>query len=155
MLGERLRRSVGHRLEATLRAHLDSHHGAALRRVPSLPNPASHLPDDLMHTLHALAAAALCGSGFAAHAASLNMVVTSNVASSPPVTQSYSTTTAADLATTHMINTTVTSFGSTAYGWAEGGAGVIRMDSTVHVAARSCTPSWASTSTWPSRCRAA
>ena len=108
-----------------------------------------------LHTLHALAAAALCGSGFAAHAASLNMVVTSNVASSPPVTQSYSTTTTADLATTHMINTTVTSFGSTAYGWAEGGAGVIRMDSTVHVAARSCTPSWASTSTWPSRCRAA
>jgi hypothetical protein len=63
------------------------------------------------------------------------MAVTSNVASSPPVTQNYSTTTAADLATTHTLNTTVTSFGSTAYGWAEGGAGVIRIDSTVHVEA--------------------
>ena len=81
------------------------------------------------------AAAALCISGVAAHAAGMNMAVTSNVASSAPITKNYATSTPADLATTHTRSTTVTSYGSFANGWAEGGAGVIRMDGSVHVEA--------------------
>jgi hypothetical protein len=88
-----------------------------------------------LHTVHALAATVLCCSGIGAHAAGMNMVVTSNVASGSPVTQNYSTATSADLATTHTLSTTVTSYGSSASGWAEGGAGVIRMDGSVHVEA--------------------
>lgn len=97
--------------------------------------PAHQPPRFRSRALQALAAAALCSSGIAAHAAGMNMAVTSNVASSSPVTQNYSTATAADLATTQTLSTTVTSYGSFAYGWAEGGAGVIRMDGTVHVVA--------------------
>jgi hypothetical protein len=82
-----------------------------------------------------LIAGALCSSGIAAHAAGMNIVVTSNVASSSPVTLNYTTSTAADLATTHTLGTTLTSYGSFANGWAEGGAGVIRMDGFVHVEA--------------------
>ncbi len=107
------------------------------------PHPPTHQPTGqpprfrlrAPHTLRIIAAAALCSSAIAAHAASMNIVVTSNVASGSPVTQNYSTTTAADLTTTHTLNTTSTSYGSNANGWAEGGAGVIRMDGTVHVEA--------------------
>ena len=88
-----------------------------------------------LHALYTLAAAVLCGSVVGAHAAGMNMVVTSNVASASPVTQNYSTATPSDLAITHTLSTTVTSYGSSAYGWVEGGAGVIRIDSTVHVEA--------------------
>ena len=101
--------------------------------LPASPPPRFGLR--AVHTLHVIAAAALCSSAVAAHAAGMNMVVTSNVASSSPVTQNYSTTTASDLATTHTLATTSTSYGSNANGWAEGGAGVIRMDSAVHVEA--------------------
>jgi len=97
--------------------------------------PAHQPPRFRLRAVHTLIAVALCSSGIVAHAAGMNMVVTSNVASSSPSTQNYSTATAADLATTHTLSTTVTSYGSFANGWAEGGAGVIRMDGFVHVEA--------------------
>ena len=101
-----------------------------------MKNLPAHRPQRFhLRALHTLAAAALCGSGIGAYAAGMNIVVTSNVASASPVTQNYSTTSPIDLATTHTLSTTVTSYGSTANGWAEGGAGVIRMDASVHVEA--------------------
>ena len=101
-----------------------------------MKNLPAHRPQRFrLRALHTLAVAVLCGSGIGAYAAGMNMVVTSNVASGSPVTQNYNTTSSIDLATMHTLSTTVTSYGSNANGWAEGGAGVIRMDGSVHVEA--------------------
>ncbi len=81
----------------------------------------------------ALLAAMLCGGACSAHAATLNVTATANMASGLPDTQTYTTAVAADLFATHTVSTSIVSFGSSASGWAEGGAGVIRMDALVHV----------------------
>lgn len=110
-------------LPALLPSHRSSCHHAG-RKSPYLPRH---------RVLRTLIAAAVCSGALAAHAASMNIVTTSSLASGLPSTQNYSTSTSADLATTHVISTTLTSYGSSASGWAEAGAGVIRMDGSVHV----------------------
>ena len=79
----------------------------------------------------ALAAAACC-TGLSATAASLHIVASSSVASGLPDSLDYATNTASDLASVHTLSTSVLSYGSSASGYAQGGAGVIRMDAWVH-----------------------